>query len=230
MKRLSTTRLDRLRELRVLAHPLRLQLLNLFADGPRTTKQAAELLGGGPTRLYHHVHALERAGLIRVTSRRQVRGTVEKTYQAAATRFGVDRGLAAGKAGGAAIASMFDLRAELAAALAARRSGRRTQHLAARATMFLDDRQASALRTELIGRLEKLSTDEQRRSRGRLRPWTLTIALLPAAGEPEPGGPRQGAAAAEPARRGRRPRRRAAAGKPAPRPGRARRARGRRDA
>ena len=37
--------------------------MELFAEAPRTTKQVAELLGEPPTRLYHHVAALERAGL-----------------------------------------------------------------------------------------------------------------------------------------------------------------------
>jgi hypothetical protein len=31
-------------QLRALAHPLRLRMLELFAEGPRTTKQVAQLL------------------------------------------------------------------------------------------------------------------------------------------------------------------------------------------
>src|SRR3954465_4425991 len=66
--------------LRALAHPLRLRMMELFAESPKTTKQVAELLGQPPTRLYHHVAALERAGLLVVTERRQKRGAVEKWY------------------------------------------------------------------------------------------------------------------------------------------------------
>jgi DNA-binding transcriptional ArsR family regulator len=75
-------------EMRALAHPLRLRLLELFAEAPRTTKQAADLLGEPPTRLYHHVAALERAGLLRLKETRKNRGTTEKWYEAIARTIG----------------------------------------------------------------------------------------------------------------------------------------------
>ena len=65
----------RLEQVRALAHPLRLRLFEAFARGPKTTKQAAELLGVAPTGLYHHAQALERAGLIRLKETRPNRGT-----------------------------------------------------------------------------------------------------------------------------------------------------------
>jgi predicted transcriptional regulator len=67
-------------DLRALAHPLRLRMMELFAESPKTTKQVAELLGQPPTRLYHHVAALERAGLLVLKETRQNRGAVEKWY------------------------------------------------------------------------------------------------------------------------------------------------------
>src|SRR4051812_23594006 len=70
--------------LRALAHPLRLRILELFAEAPRTTKQVAELLDQPPTRLYHHVAALERAGILRLKETRKNRGTVEKWYESVA--------------------------------------------------------------------------------------------------------------------------------------------------
>jgi hypothetical protein len=57
--------------------------MELFAETPRTTKQVADLLGEPPTRLYHHVAALERAGLLRLKETRQNRGTTEKWFEAA---------------------------------------------------------------------------------------------------------------------------------------------------
>ena len=77
-------------ELRALAHPLRLRLIECFAT-PRTTMQVAELLGEPPTRLYHHVNILQRAGMLRLKKTRQVRGTTEKYYQVTRQRFGVVR-------------------------------------------------------------------------------------------------------------------------------------------
>lgn len=73
-------------EMRALAHPLRLRIMELFAEAPRTTKQVADLLGQPPTRLYHHVAALERAGLLRLKETRKNRGTVEKWYESIGRR------------------------------------------------------------------------------------------------------------------------------------------------
>jgi DNA-binding transcriptional ArsR family regulator len=75
-------------EMRALAHPLRLRMMELFAEAPRTTKQVAELLGQPPTRLYHHVAALERAGLLRLRETRKNRGTVEKWYESISRTLG----------------------------------------------------------------------------------------------------------------------------------------------
>ncbi len=76
-----------LEQLKVIADPLRLRLLELFCKNEMTTKQVAGELGEKPTRLYHHVDALERVGLIRLTRTKQNRGTVEKYYQSVAKTF-----------------------------------------------------------------------------------------------------------------------------------------------
>jgi DNA-binding transcriptional ArsR family regulator len=76
-----------LAQIRALADPLRLRILGALAGPPRTTKQVAQLLGEKPTKLYHHVAALERVGLVRLKETRPVRGAVEKYYQAVAARF-----------------------------------------------------------------------------------------------------------------------------------------------
>lgn len=85
-------------DLRALAHPLRLRMMELFAESPKTTKQVAELLGQPPTRLYHHVAALERSGLLVLKEKRKNRGTVEKWYAGVAQQV---RGAAAGKSAAA---------------------------------------------------------------------------------------------------------------------------------
>lgn len=81
-----------LEQVKVLANPLRIRLLESFAE-ERTTKQVAELLGEKPTRLYHHVDALERVGLIRLTRTQPNRGTVEKYYLSVARTFRTDSAL-----------------------------------------------------------------------------------------------------------------------------------------
>jgi len=92
---------EKVADLRALAHPLRLRMLELFAEQPRTTKQVAELLGEPPTRLYHHVAALERAGLLVLKETRPNRGAVEKWYEAVARQMAMQgrKSVPAGRAG-----------------------------------------------------------------------------------------------------------------------------------
>ena len=79
-----------LEQMKVLADPWRIRILESLAIDERTTKQVADLLGEKPTKLYHHVEALERVGLIRKTRTRQNRGTLEKYYLAVARRYEAD--------------------------------------------------------------------------------------------------------------------------------------------
>lgn len=79
-----------LEQVKVLADPLRLRILEPLCEAARTTKQVAEILGEKPTKLYHHIDALERVGLIRLETTRQKRGTLEKYYRAIATSFRAD--------------------------------------------------------------------------------------------------------------------------------------------
>jgi DNA-binding transcriptional ArsR family regulator len=78
--------LSDLKQVRALADPLRMRILGALCE-ERTTKQVAELLHEKPTRLYHHVDALERAGLVQLTKTRPKRGTVEKYYRSVARTF-----------------------------------------------------------------------------------------------------------------------------------------------
>jgi DNA-binding transcriptional ArsR family regulator len=78
--------LDDLKQVRALADPLRMRILGALCE-ERTTKQVAELLHEKPTRLYHHVDALERAGLVQLTRTRPKRGTIEKYYRSVARTF-----------------------------------------------------------------------------------------------------------------------------------------------
>ena len=77
-------------QIKILADPLRVRILEELALDERTTKQVAERLGEKPTKLYHHVEAMERVGLIRMTRTRQNRGTLEKYYLAVARRYEAD--------------------------------------------------------------------------------------------------------------------------------------------
>lgn len=90
--------IDRPETLRLLAHPLRLRILeNLRTGGAEgvAVKELAAALDVPQTRLYHHVNLLEVQGLIRVVATRQVSGITEKRYGVTAYRLSVDRALLA---------------------------------------------------------------------------------------------------------------------------------------
>lgn len=95
-KRLSELVVSDLDTLKVLSDPLRLKILQLFAEGhhaPRTVKVIAAILKLPPTKLYYHVNLLEQHGLIRVVDTRVVSGIIEKSYEPAAESIRIEHGL-----------------------------------------------------------------------------------------------------------------------------------------
>jgi predicted ArsR family transcriptional regulator len=82
-----------LKQIKLLSDPLKLQLIQSFAEGDKTTRQVATELGENVTKLYRHVDALFEAGLLEITDETQKRGTVERTFRAVAQRFEADPAL-----------------------------------------------------------------------------------------------------------------------------------------
>jgi DNA-binding transcriptional ArsR family regulator len=85
--------LSDLDQMRLLADPLRRRIVEAFQMEPATARQVASSLGEKPSRIYHHVEALERAGLLRLVATRRKRGTTERYLSAVAKAFVVDRAL-----------------------------------------------------------------------------------------------------------------------------------------
>jgi DNA-binding transcriptional ArsR family regulator len=83
-------------QVRALADPLRLRIVEALIEDARSPKQVADLLGRKPTSLYHHVRVLEAAGLIRQTGTQRKRGTVEGYYRAVYRELRVDPALFSG--------------------------------------------------------------------------------------------------------------------------------------
>lgn len=79
-----------LEQFKAISHPLRQRIFERMASGTFTAKQVAEQLGEKPTRLYHHVAKLARAGLIQLVKTRPNRGATEKYYRAAGARIAID--------------------------------------------------------------------------------------------------------------------------------------------
>jgi DNA-binding transcriptional ArsR family regulator len=82
-----------------LLHPLRIELLKRM-DEPRTCPELADYFDSTPQKIYYHVKALEKAGLVIKTSEHRVRGVVEGYYQARAKSYWLAPSLV-GQVGGA---------------------------------------------------------------------------------------------------------------------------------
>jgi DNA-binding transcriptional ArsR family regulator len=87
-------RIDTVSRAAVLLKPLRLELLQALAE-PRTCSELGAMLGLTPQRAHYHVKVLENAGLVELVRSRQVRGTVEGTYRAAAGSYWLSADLVA---------------------------------------------------------------------------------------------------------------------------------------
>jgi predicted ArsR family transcriptional regulator len=74
-----------------MADPLRARLVGLFASAPATIQELAAQLEVPATRLYYHIHLLEKHGLIQVIDSHPKGGTIEKVYRASARQFIVDK-------------------------------------------------------------------------------------------------------------------------------------------
>lgn len=187
--------LANLEQLKVLADPRRLRILELLCDEERTTKQVAEILGEPPTRLYHHVAAMARVGLIRLARTRQSRGAVEKYYVAVAKAFSADPKLFASRrspqvaeVAGTLATQFLDLTADDLRALLAHGESAETlkeqgilSYLEVRGTR----REIEAIRARLRKVIES-STTSGGKSRRTDTAYRLTIAFFPLARRSRP--------------------------------------------
>jgi DNA-binding transcriptional ArsR family regulator len=182
-----TLLLKDVRQVKVLAHPLRMRIIEALRTREGSPKQVADMLGTKPTRLYHHFAALEQAKLIELAGTRQRRGVVERLYRPTAQMFVVDRALFEGSQGqrrGAGVVSAAS--AMFAVTLEELRSGIEA------GTVPLADRQRTELGSfrltvapgnlpRLMRRLRALITEARAAevSEGG-EPVRLTVALFPA--------------------------------------------------
>lgn len=98
---------------RALAHPLRLRILRLCLDAPRTNRELADHLGMDPATVLHHVRTLARTGFLAADpSRRGRRGAREIPYRSTGKSWTLD--LSGLEDPGAGLTAMHDaVRAEL---------------------------------------------------------------------------------------------------------------------
>lgn len=180
--------LANLQQMKVLVDPRRIRILELLGDEERTTKQVAEILGEPPTRLYHHVAALERVGLIRLARTRQSRGAMEKYYVAVAKTFSADpklfasrRSAQAAEAAGTVATQALDLTAEDLRALLAQEENpelKEQQGILSYLEVRATPREIEAIRAKLNKLIESV-TGSGVKSRPEGTAYRLTIAFFP---------------------------------------------------
>jgi DNA-binding transcriptional ArsR family regulator len=175
----------------VLADPLRLRILEELCAAERTTKQVAQRLGEKPTKLYHHVEALERVGLIRLARTRQNRGTIEKYYLAVARQFRADSRIfstadagptAEGGALQTMISTMLDRTAEEMRGLIAQGFGRQgieEQGVLSYLELRTTAGEGRRLQTRLLKLLKSLEDNDKGRDKPGGRSYRLTLAFYP---------------------------------------------------
>ena len=204
-----------LEQVRILADPFRLKLLGAFGRRPRTTKQVAQQLGEKPTKLYHHVEALKRLGLLTLKATRANRGTLEKYYQAVATRFRIGAALfSPGETSdpmadetAAMLMSILDTtRAELAEVL--NRSADGSENCSASSAMVArmllrgKPERIEQFRARLLALLDQFKAETAGVESGQTDAYGLTLAFYPMPrtterGEPVPPGEPAGALTGE---------------------------------
>jgi DNA-binding transcriptional ArsR family regulator len=183
-----------IKTLRVMAHPIRLELLERLAR-PATVTELAESLGVPRTRLYRHLHALREVGLVDVVSTRQVRAMVESVYRAVARSFVPGPSLlttgSMEEIGEAVLTTVFDTtRADLKRRLDSgrlsldqREANPRTVALG-RFSAFLSLEEAASI----VERLESLAAEVEAKDGGSIAGeqfYTMQFVFYPAGSDPE---------------------------------------------
>jgi DNA-binding transcriptional ArsR family regulator len=79
------------RLVRALAHPLRVQILEILSEQVASPNRLSERLGAGLTHVAYHTRALERCGCLDLVDTAQRRGATEHFYKASPGSFVGDR-------------------------------------------------------------------------------------------------------------------------------------------
>lgn len=75
---------DHLDQLRALADPLRMRILEQLVRRPMTMSQLGEVFGETTAKMHYHVHELEKFGFIKLVEKRERGGFIEKYYRTVA--------------------------------------------------------------------------------------------------------------------------------------------------
>ena len=83
--------LTTLDQVRTMADPLRVRIMERLVREPMTVKMLGTDLGEAPAKVHYHVRELERIGVIRLVETREKGGVLEKYYRAVARDFTITK-------------------------------------------------------------------------------------------------------------------------------------------
>jgi DNA-binding transcriptional ArsR family regulator len=179
--------------LRVVADPLRNQILEILITGPQTVAQVADKLGLTASKLYYHINLLEKHGVIQVFETRQVGNLIEKIYAATASQLDVEKSLLTfetfdGKESIYAImqTTLDTTREDLIRSIQARRfeleqgaSEHPRQVILNRTLSNLTESKVQELQERVSALIEEFSTADQKTETAETQLYALTVAYYP---------------------------------------------------
>ncbi len=190
-----------LETLKILADPLRNQVLEILAADPQTINQIAEKLDTPASKLYYHFNLLEKHNLVKVVDTRVIGNIIEKHYWVTAYDFKMDDSLCTfttpeGKENlnlmvvAAIDTTRDDILRSLAARTAALAQGAtpKERHMTInRELSRIPDELADEFKERLCALVEEFeaANDDSPAPEGELQTYGLTVALYPSFYYPE---------------------------------------------
>ena len=194
-----------LETLKVIADPLRAQVMEILIPEALTVNQVAERLGLSASKLYYHVNLLEKHGLVKVEDTRVIGNIIERHYRAASSSLTVDPELFSfstdqGKENINALlsatidATRDDLLRSLQARSFALEHGAREQPrrvIINRLVSRISDERAGEFQERLVALLKEFEDADAGDSapEASLQTYALTVVLYPSFYFPGPGQP-----------------------------------------
>src|SRR5579875_1089454 len=181
--------LQSMEELRTLANPLRIQILDRLIEAPRTVRDIGAMLGINSKKLYYHVGELERVGLVRLVHTEVQSGIQLKYYRALASYYYLTASIlhsdrVASNAGASREFLAFLLESSATALRQSVADGTidtyRESFIVSRRRFHLSEEQATALRDEL--KAQEAAILERDDPEGELT-MAYVFALFPVSGQ-----------------------------------------------
>jgi DNA-binding transcriptional ArsR family regulator len=187
------------RLVRALAHPVRIQILEILSERVASPNMIATELDTGLSHVAYHTRALDRCGCLELVQTAQKRGATEHFYKARPRVFIGDqawRNVPSSIRGAVSAASLQTFMDKAVAALEAGTMDQREDTTFSWMPLYLDEQgwqEVTAILRESTDRVVKAQEDSNRRAQGagldeRMISAVVALALFETGGPPAAGG------------------------------------------